>query len=54
MVLVRDASYPEDTDKLITDVTSFRWGYKGKFVLKEDSDPEYILEVVRASYNSTL
>lgn len=53
-VLVREASYPEDTLKLIKDVTTHRWGYKGMIKLTTDSDINYIFSIIHATYNSTL
>lgn len=53
-VLVRDPSYPEDTFKLVKDVTTHRWGYKGMIKFTPESDINYILAIVQASYNSTL
>lgn len=53
-LLLRDASYPEDTQKIIKDVTTHEWGYKGMVKLTPESDADYIFSLIRASYNSTL
>ena len=53
-VLVRDPNYSEDSKKLIKDVTTHHWGYKGMIKFTPESDLNYILAVVQASYSSTL
>lgn len=53
-LLIRDAHYPEDTQMMIKDVTTNRWGYKGMVKLTPESNIEYVFSLIRASYNSTL
>lgn len=53
-VLLREPVYPEDTQKLIKDVTANRWGYKGQVKFSPESDINYIFSLLQASYNSTL
>ncbi len=55
-VLVRDPRYDHKIDPkgLLKDVTSFGWGYKGVAKLKSKEDVQDVLELVRASYESTL
>ncbi|MEI6533191.1 MAG: hypothetical protein WCO06_05125 [Candidatus Roizmanbacteria bacterium] len=53
-VLVQGPSYPEDTLNIIQDVTTHRWGYRGKIKFTPESDIEYIYSIIKASYNNTL
>ncbi|MBP6860188.1 MAG: hypothetical protein KBC38_01335 [Candidatus Pacebacteria bacterium] len=55
-VLVRDPRYDHKIDPkgLLKDVSSFGWGYKGVAKLKSKEDVQDVLELVRASYESTL
>ena len=53
-LLLRDPHYPEDTQGLVTDITSNEWGYNGKVKVTADSDLDYIFSLVHASYSSTL
>lgn len=54
MVLLRDPEYPSDAKKLVKDVTSNDWGYKGMVKLLPEIDNEYILKLIKSSYESTL
>ena len=40
--------------KIIKDITSFEWGYKGMVKLEPKSDIDYILGLVKQSYEETL
>lgn len=53
-VLLRDPKYKADSKKLVKDVTSNEWGYKGlvKFTLETDID--YLFGLINQSYESTL
>lgn len=53
-LLLRDPSYPEDTNKVIKDITSYEFGYKGMIKLTPESNIDYFFPLVKASYNSTL
>jgi len=53
-ILIRDSSYKSDTDKLVKDVTSYRWGFLGMLKFKADSDVEYVYRLLKDSYESTL
>lgn len=53
-LLLRDTHYPEDEKKIIKDITTHEWGYRGMIKLTPESDMEYIFSLIRASYNSTL
>ena len=53
-VLVRDSSYPEDTQKEIKDITSYQYGYRGLIKFTPQSNIDYIFSLVKASYSSTL
>jgi len=53
-LLLRDSSYPEDTQKIIKDVSTNEWGYKGMIKLTPESDVDYVLALIVASYKSTL
>ena len=53
-ILLREPKYPEDTEKIIKDVTTHRWGYRGQIKFVPESNIDYIFSLVQASYNSTL
>jgi predicted transport protein len=53
-VLLRDPSYPQDTRNLLKDVTTHEWGYKGMFKFTPVTDSDYLFELIRQSYESTL
>ena len=52
-VLVRDPKY-DDPRRLVKDVTTFEWGYKGQMKIKELSEVAAAFDVIRQSYESTL
>jgi predicted transport protein len=53
-VLLRDPKYTTDNKKLVKDVTSNEWGYKGLFKFKPETDVDYLFELIKESYESTL
>lgn len=53
-ILIRNPSYPEDTLKIVKDVTTHKLGYKGQVKFMPDSDIDYVFSLLKASYNSTL
>lgn len=53
-VLLRDPVYPEDTKHLVKDITSNEWGYLGMFKFTPETDVNYLFDLIKASYNSTL
>ena len=53
-LILRDPNYPEDTQKIIKDISSNKWGYKGMVKLTPESDIDYVFSLIKASYNSTL
>jgi len=52
-VLLRQPKY-NDPKKLIKDITSFEWGYKGMVKLIPASDIEYVFGLIKQSYEETL
>ena len=53
-VLLRDPKYKVDTRKLVKDVTSNEWGYKGLVKFTPDTDVDYLYMLINESYESTL
>lgn len=53
-LLLRDPSYVADSHGLVRDVTAHRWGFRGVVKFTPDSDVDYIFNLVKASYESTL
>ena len=53
-VLLRDPKYPLDKKKLVRDVTSNRWGYRGSFKFVSETTIDYLYELIKESYESTL
>ncbi|HRU39142.1 MAG TPA: DUF5655 domain-containing protein, partial [Candidatus Goldiibacteriota bacterium] len=52
-MLVRSAKYI-DPKKLVRDVTSFEWGYKGSVKIIEKMDADELFWIVKQSYEETL
>lgn len=53
-LLIRGTYYKSDVKKLVKDVTSNEWGYKGMIKFTPDSDVDYIFNLIKESYESTL
>lgn len=53
-VLLREPEYKADTKKLVRDVTSNEWGYKGLFKFNSDTSIDYLFKLISQSYQSTL
>jgi len=53
-LLLREPKYPEDTAGLVKDITSNEWGYLGMVKFTGETDVNYLLNLIKASYNSTL
>lgn len=53
-LLLRDPQYKSDTKKLVKDVTSNKWGYRGMVKFTPESDIEYLFNLVKQSYESTI
>lgn len=53
-VLLRESKYKEDTQGLVKDIASFEFGYLGLIKFTPDTDVNYLFNLIRASYNSTL
>jgi predicted transport protein len=52
-VLLRQPKY-NDPKKLVKDITSFGWGYKGMVKLVSTSNIDDIFALIKQSYNDTL
>lgn len=52
-VLLRDAKY-NDPNKLVKDITSFGWGYKGIITVRAGSKIDDVFNLIKQSYESTL
>ncbi len=53
-LLIREPYYKSDVKRLVKDVTSNKWGYKGMIKFTLDSDVDYVFNLVKQSYESTL
>lgn len=53
-LLIRGSYYKSDEKKLVKDVTSNKWMYKGMIKFTPDSDIDYIFNLIKESYESTL
>jgi len=53
-VLLRDPKYKEDAKGLVKDIASFGFGYLGMIRFTPDTDVNYLFNIIKASYNSTL
>jgi len=52
-VLVRESNY-NDPKKLVNDISSFKWGYKGKAKIKTMGEVEDVFDLIKQSYEQTL
>jgi len=52
-LLLREPKY-NDPKKLVRDVTSFEWGYKGLAKIDKESDIDYLFDLIKQSYKETL
>ena len=52
-VLLRESVYT-DPKKLVRDISSFKWGYKGEVKLNSLEDIDYVVSLIKQSYESTL
>jgi len=53
-LLIREPHYKSDVQQIVKDVTSNEWGYKGMIKFTPDSDVDYVFNLVKESYESTL
>ena len=53
-VLLIYQKYSDDTKKLVKDVTSNKWGYRGLVKFTPESDTDYLFGLINQSYESTL
>lgn len=53
-LLLRDSSYKIDTQNLVKDISINEWGYKGMIKFTTESDVDYVFNLIKASYESTL
>ncbi len=53
-LLLRDPKYDVDLKSTVRDITSHGWGYHGMIKFSHDSDIDYVFNLVKASYESTL
>jgi predicted transport protein len=52
-LLLREPKY-NDPKKLVKDITSFEWGYKGLVKIDKVSDVDYLFSLIKQSYEETL
>ncbi len=53
-ILLKNATYPKDNKRIVEDITSHKWGYNGKIRFNNESDIDYIFEIIKEAYNQTL
>jgi predicted transport protein len=52
-LLLREPKY-DDPRKLVKDITSFEWGYKGLVKIIKETDINYVFNLIKQSYEETL
>ena len=52
-ILLREPKY-KDPKRLVRDITTFEWGYKGKVKMETNSDVDCIFDLIKQSYKETL
>lgn len=53
-VLLRDPKYPSDKNNVVKDITANEWGYAGMVKFDSDTDINYLFNLIKESYDSTL
>jgi len=53
-LLIIDPQYKADVQKFVNDVTKNKWGYRGMVKFTPESNVDYIFNLVKQSYESTL
>jgi predicted transport protein len=53
-LLLREPKYEADIKKIVKDISSNEWGYRGMVKVTPDSDTDYVFNLVKQSYSSTL
>jgi predicted transport protein len=52
-VLVRSPKY-DDPKKIVIDISTHMWGYKGRIKLKKENEVDDVFEIIKQSYEETL
>ena len=52
-VLLREEKY-DDPKKLVKDITSFKWGYKGRVKIDSENEVDVVFNLIKQSYEQTL
>lgn len=52
-ILLRESKY-KDPKKIVEDIASYEWGYKGRVKININSDIDYIFSLIKQSYEETL
>ncbi len=52
-VLLRDPKYNDPND-FVKDISSHKWGYQGRAKIKSINDVDYVFELIKQSYETTL
>lgn len=53
-VLLREPKYPSDKNNIVKDITANEWGYAGMVKFDSDTDINYLFNLIKESYDSTL
>ena len=53
-ILLRDPRYKSDNKKLVKDITSNKWWYRGMVKFQHNGNVDYIFNLIKQSYESTL
>lgn len=53
-ILVRESKYINDTQGIVKDITTYKYGYLGSIKFTEDMDSDLVFSILKESYNSTL
>jgi len=52
-VLLKKPAYKSDSQKIVRDISSFKWGYDGQIKFTMDSDTDYVFEIIKEAYEQT-
>ena len=52
-ILLKESNYSKDKQNIIEDITNNQWGYNGWINFTDESDADYIFEIIKEAYDKT-
>ena len=48
-----EPKYLKDTKRIVKDITSYKFGWKGRINFKDKDEVDYVFEVIKEAYDQT-